>query len=327
MGTYPNAGYDLSGATALTFWARGDKGGERVEFFAFTINTGAYPNSTAKRTTCGAVTPCYVTLTNTWRLYTITLNSLDLRYIIDGFGWVTNAPQNGSQPITFYLDDIRFDKPHLPDLHFLRAYQTITGPLPFDNQFRNVAYVYDNALALIAFAKHGDWSRAKLLADAFVYAQQHDRHYTDGRLRNAYQDGDLALPPGWNPAGAARLPGYLDPSRQWREDPDQVGTSTGNVAWAMIALLNYYEARGGVEYLSATIKLGDWVISNTYDTRGAGGYTGGYVGEKAGAVKQASGNPPSTTSICMWPLYASIRLRAILPGGVMRNMRRTLSTR
>jgi hypothetical protein len=278
-GTYPNAGYDLSGATALTFWARGDKGGERVEFFTFAINTGAYHNSAPKRTT-------YVTLTNTWRLYTITLTGLDLHYIIDGFGWTAVGTQNGSQPITFYLDDIRFDKPHLNDLHFLRSYETLTGDLPFDNQFRNVAYVYDNALALIAYVKHGDWSRAKLLADAFVYAQQHDRFYMDGWLRNAYQDGDLALPPGWNPVGAARLSGYLDPSKQWREDPDQVGTSTGNVAWAMIALLNYYEARGGAEYLSATINLGNWIISNTYATQGAGGYTGGYVGDEAGAVKQ-----------------------------------------
>ena len=33
-GEYPEAGFDLTEATKLTFWARGKKGGERVEFFA-----------------------------------------------------------------------------------------------------------------------------------------------------------------------------------------------------------------------------------------------------------------------------------------------------
>jgi hypothetical protein len=43
-GTVANAGYDLSGATALTFWARGENGGEKVEFFVGGI-TGIHPDS------------------------------------------------------------------------------------------------------------------------------------------------------------------------------------------------------------------------------------------------------------------------------------------
>jgi len=185
-GTYPNAGHDLSGATALTFWARGESGGERVEFYAFGVNGGPYGDSADKRTICGGSATCFITLANTWQLYTIPLTGLDLSYIIGGFGWVTNAPQNGGRSITFYLDDIRYNKPHLDDLRFLVSYETITSLLPFDEQFRNVAFTYDNALALIAFVEREDWKRAQLLADAFVYAQEHDRFYADGRLRNAY---------------------------------------------------------------------------------------------------------------------------------------------
>jgi len=41
-GDEPGAGFDLRGATKLTFWARGEKGGERVEFFAFGIGRAPY---------------------------------------------------------------------------------------------------------------------------------------------------------------------------------------------------------------------------------------------------------------------------------------------
>ncbi len=286
-GTYPNAGYNLSDATTLTFWARGELGGERVEFYAFGLDGGPYNDSAPKRTMCGDSSKCFITLTNTWQLYSISLTGLDLSYIIDGFGWVTNAPENGGRSITFYLDDIQYNKSHLDDLRFLTSYVTNISSLPFDEQCRNVAFTYDNALALIAFVEREDWVRAQLLADAFVYAQEHDRFYTDGRVRNAYESGDLILPPGWFPTGAARLPGWWNGQEgKWIEDPEQVGSTTGNLAWVMIALLDYYEERGGDQYLSATIKLGDWIISNTYDASGAGGFTGGNIGPEPNPEKQ-----------------------------------------
>lgn len=289
-GDYPNAGYNLTGATELTFWARGEQGGERVEFFAFNVGRNGdghpispYPDSEAKVTLCGwLVSPCYITLEDTWRLYTITLTGLDLSYVIGGFGWVTNAPQNDNQSITFYLDDIRYDKSHLDALRFLVSYQTLCTTEDFDTILRNVAFTYDNALALIAFTALGYRERAKMLADALVYAQAHDRYYTDGRLRNAYQAGDLILPPGWTPndrEDTARMPGWWDPEEQkWYEDEEFVGSGTGNLAWAMIALLNYYETWGGEPYLTTAITLGNWIEDHTRDTRGAGGYTGGYIG-------------------------------------------------
>jgi hypothetical protein len=124
--------------------------------------------------------------------------------------------------------------------------------------------------------------RARLLADALVYAQKHDRFYSDGRIRNAYQGGDLALPPGWRPNGrnrTVRMPGWYDTATDtWTEDEVQVSTYTGNVAWAMLALLDYYQAKGGKKYLNAAVKMGEWVERECHDDRGAGGYTAGFEG-------------------------------------------------
>jgi hypothetical protein len=277
-GESPNAGIDLRGATKLTFWARGAHGGERVEFFAFGVGRGAplesYPDSSGK------VTTGYVTLASTWKQYVIDLSGKDLSYVLGGFGWVTDTVHTANKDITFYLDDIRYDKPRLDEPRFLVSYETLASGQDVDVVLRNVAFTYDNALALLAFLAKGESERAGQIADALLYAQEHDRFYDDGRIRNAYQGGDLALPSGWTPndkVGTVRMPGWYDEAKDtWLEDGMQVGTYTGNVAWAMLALLAYYEQAGGQEYLQAAQRMGDWVEIHCRDTRGRGGYTGGY---------------------------------------------------
>jgi hypothetical protein len=121
-----------------------------------------------------------------------------------------------------------------------------------------------------------------------LYAQANDRFFTDGRLRNAYQAGDLALPHGWipnNKLNTVRMPGWYDSARTtWFEDETQVSSNTGNMAWAMLALLDFYERTHEQKYLSAVQKLGQWVVNNTWDMRGNGGFTGGYDGWENGAV-------------------------------------------
>ncbi|MBN1320816.1 MAG: S-layer homology domain-containing protein [Thermoleophilia bacterium] len=284
-GTYPSAGIDLRGARQLTFWARGASGGERVEFFAFNLGRDeggvpleAYPDSSTK------VTTGYVTLSNSWKQYTIDVQGKNLSYVLGGFGWVSKAGQNGGKDITFYIDDVTYDKARLSEPRFVLSYQTINSGKDVDRILRNVAFTYDNALALVAFLADGKTDRAKLIADAFIYALNHDRYYTDGRVRNAYQAGDLVLPPGWVPngkTGTVRLPGWYDTTADtpsWFEDEVQVSTSTGNQAWAMLALLAYYETQDGAEYLTAVKQMGDWVETNCRDTRGAGGYTAGFEG-------------------------------------------------
>jgi hypothetical protein len=134
----------------------------------------------------------------------------------------------------------------------------------------------------------GDLARARTIADAMIYAQSNDRFFGDGRLRNAYQGGDIALPPGWVPnsrLNTVRMPGWYDVGRTaWFEDESQVSTTTGNVAWAMLSLLYFYETTQEQKYLQAVDRLGNWVINNTWDDRGTGGFTGGYDGWENGAV-------------------------------------------
>ncbi len=283
-GDIPGGGYNLCGATKLTFWARGEVGGERVKFFSFGIGrqsfTGKalkpYPDSEQQ------VSTGFLTLSTNWTQYTIDLTDKDLSRVLLGFAWQTKGSINRGMDITFYIDDIVYDKAQTDDARFLLSYETRPSNKDFDTVLRNVAYTYDNALALLAFLGSGDLPRAQLLAEAFLYAQKNDRYYSDGRLRNAYQAGDLALPPGWAPNGhnrAARLPGWWDQDlKQWMEDSSAVGTSAGNMAWAMLALLSYYEQAGGEEYLDAAEQMGEWIVRHCRDTRGHGGYTAGYEG-------------------------------------------------
>ncbi|MFA5114770.1 MAG: hypothetical protein WC469_01730 [Candidatus Omnitrophota bacterium] len=94
-------GFDLSGMTKLTFWAKGAKGGEVIREFMVGGIKGTYPDT-------AAVKFGPVELTDTWKQYAINLAGKDLSYISGAFGWVTNSDLN-PQGATFYLDDIKFE--------------------------------------------------------------------------------------------------------------------------------------------------------------------------------------------------------------------------
>jgi hypothetical protein len=103
-GTVPKKGYNLQGATKLTFWARGDKGGEIInEFKVGGITNGDYPDS-------DSASIVSVQLTNEWKKYEIDLRGKDLSYIIGGFCWATNLEVNDPNGIVFYIDDIKYEK-------------------------------------------------------------------------------------------------------------------------------------------------------------------------------------------------------------------------
>ena len=96
-----DAGYDLSKATKFTFWARGAKGGERIEEFKVGGIMGEFSDSDSA--TIGPVI-----LNKEWTQYTIDLKGKDMSYIIGGFAWSTNV-DNNPEGATFYLDEIKFD--------------------------------------------------------------------------------------------------------------------------------------------------------------------------------------------------------------------------
>ncbi len=94
-------GFNLTGAKKMTFWARGEKGGEQIQEFTIGGIAGNYPDS-------DMITLGPVILTPQWRQYTIDLRGKDLSYISGGFAWITNENVNTDTCI-FYLDEIRFE--------------------------------------------------------------------------------------------------------------------------------------------------------------------------------------------------------------------------
>jgi len=98
---YRKGGFDLTGATSLTFWARGEKGGEVIGEFKMGGISGEYPDSDST-----GIGP--ITLTKEWKQYTIDLEGLDLSYISGGFCWSASRLDN-PESITFYLDDIKYE--------------------------------------------------------------------------------------------------------------------------------------------------------------------------------------------------------------------------
>jgi hypothetical protein len=163
---------------------------------------------------------------------------------------------------------------------FLQSYQSYEDQIPSES-LQNAAFVYDNALAVIAFLAAGEVDRAKSVVDAIVFAQSHDRFFDDGRLRNAYDSVALVHSSVECPLSGqiVRLPSWKDASTSvWFEDSYQVGTATGNMAWAMLALLSYYETSGGDTYLQSAQRLGEWIDVELRDVRGEGGYMGGVSG-------------------------------------------------
>ncbi|MFA5059260.1 MAG: hypothetical protein WC676_01355 [Candidatus Omnitrophota bacterium] len=94
-------GFDLTGATSLTFWAKGEKGGERIEEFKMGGVTGDYPDSDT-----AMIGP--VILSSEWKQYSIDLRGKDLSYVSGGFSWSTNVDVN-PESCVFYLDDLRYE--------------------------------------------------------------------------------------------------------------------------------------------------------------------------------------------------------------------------
>ena len=287
-----DAGLDLSGASKLVFYAKGEKGGERVEFFLGGLGrnedgsaVAPYPDSTSK------VSLGYVSLTPEWKRYEIPLAGRDLSRIACGFGWTASKVNNpGAETVSFYLDEIHYewsDGARPPEPLFLQSYAAAPPGTDAAN-LNNFAYLYDNAAAVIALSRAGERARARQIADAIVYALDHDRHFSDGRLRNAYMGGSPASFPGWFSSKGepfARLPGFYDAQDgQWYEDYYAVSTSTGNLAWAMLALCEVYEPEHE-DYLRAAQEIGNFVLTLRDDDDQGGGFTGGYEGFEGGQTK------------------------------------------
>ncbi len=146
----------------------------------------------------------------------------------------------------------------------LQSYD-VSGSDDFTRTQAGCAYVYDNAVTGLALLAGGDTQGARRIGDALARAQAQDRFWHDGRLRNAYWAG---LAPDHAPY---RLPGWWDAKAgRWYEDGYQVGTATGNMAWAMLLWIAL-----GPAWRAPAERAADWVEAHV---RAPGGYAGGFLG-------------------------------------------------
>lgn len=272
-GRTDDQGLDLSGAEELHFYAKGEQGGEKVEFFTAGFGYDQWMNKTvpwpdsAEKQSLG-----FITLTQEWKEYVIDLRDADMSYIICGFGFVLSGEKSGPRTNVFYLDEIRFIGGTRAEEEsrsaLLRSYDT-------DNIFiQHAAFTYDNALAAMAFISEDMPAEAARILDAFVYAVENDRYAPD-RIRNAYASRSVEPFSGWE--AGSRLPGWYDTEKgSWFEDQYQVGSNTGNTSYAALALLQYDARYGNETYLKTAQTLMDRVIA---DCGGNGdGFSGGYDG-------------------------------------------------
>ena len=93
-------GYDLSGAKTLSFWARGEKGGETLSCSFGIIGADKPFHDTAT----GALEK--ITLTTEWQEFKIPVAGKDLSRIKSAFSW---SIAGSGAPSTFYLDAIRWE--------------------------------------------------------------------------------------------------------------------------------------------------------------------------------------------------------------------------
>lgn len=92
-------GWNLTGAKALKFWARGAIGNEKVKFgFGLIGADQPYPDTGKKETE--------VVLTPEWKEYSIDVTGLDLTRIKTGFSWVVGGQ---GAVVCFHLDDVRWE--------------------------------------------------------------------------------------------------------------------------------------------------------------------------------------------------------------------------
>ncbi len=134
---------------------------------------------------------------------------------------------------------------------------------------QNAAYLYDIDAAILGLVACHDRTRAQALGQALLWAQDHDRFWRDGRLRNAYRAGALSDP--------VALPGWWDPQQnRWLEDRYQVGSDSGNMAWTLLALLALDEGRD-LRFRAAALRLGRWML-RWENHKAPAGFTGATLG-------------------------------------------------
>lgn len=94
-------GVDLSsgGYRKLTFYVKGDKGGEEIKFKSGQDCGDSYNSEELTNR-----------ITKEWTKLTINLEGKDFSNISGAFCWVVDSKANNNGNVTFYIDDVKFEK-------------------------------------------------------------------------------------------------------------------------------------------------------------------------------------------------------------------------
>jgi hypothetical protein len=267
-------GMDLTRATGIE-WNASAADGRPLDVSAFAGGVNRFPHSVAKypyddsldKTPDDPVPP--TTLTAQPVTHRIGLKGQKLDAVIGAFGVAMEELQATERSI--YIRSVTVDHARLNEPRFLPSFVLPDpGKSGCEMTAPNAAFVYDQAMALFAYLarpnNEDDRMRADLLARALVVAQNSDRRYSDGRLRNGYASGRLLTPCRCtlnDPAcQCTRLPGrWSEQGGRWRyfEDEFSAGTDTFVMSWAGLALLRAYAVFHRQDYLAAATNIGTWI--------------------------------------------------------------------
>jgi hypothetical protein len=271
--------YDLRGATELVFEARSPDGVELLFGAAGQLTNVSIPPSASFETYA-------VPFQNPGAL-----GQVDTLFTVEANDTIT--PSGG----TVLLDNIRYNPVPVRQATELSlplgnatfgSLISSSPPFPPDQVVRNLSTVYESSLTLLSLLDRGtpaDLSGARAIASGLLYALQHDVADSnripvaaDGSrgLHSGYQSGDVADAAGSSAQGPIRLPGFFTGSQFLLV---QDGTTGGNNAFGILALLAAYRQFGSIPFLEGAREIGRWIVDKLADNTGAGfgGYNLGYA--------------------------------------------------
>lgn len=103
-GAQPGPALSATGASALVFRARGERGGERVRIKAAIVPAQPFGDSAALPLDSG-----WVELSSDWQHYRIDATERDLTRVITPFVVIGNDSHNPSGRLSVFFDDIRYE--------------------------------------------------------------------------------------------------------------------------------------------------------------------------------------------------------------------------
>ena len=261
--TSPGPGWDLSGATELTFQAHSDDPGESIM-----VGLGSEDHD-------GFALRRRISLQTDWTEYSIDVSDRDLLELNGGFFIAFDGFSDaGDSGVTLHLDEVSYDAVP-PGPHLLQSYRPNWGDGDARRTYRNTAYTYDNALAALAYFARGesDQQQAREILDALHWTLQNEQ--IDPGLEEYIGEGEAFLRSGYragpvqDPAnGLPREAGWTDSENNW-EALDRT-ILVGNNSWAMIGLLNGYRHLGGAQYLEDAALIGNWIHNHWHDAENGG---------------------------------------------------------